>query len=119
MVWADVWSDSCRSNVWLVLKLIHVIFHIYNFNISIEYGTLKPQNFTGAKDMDTAIFQAGKRKIKSKPHHHHTHKDNESETTTNNTSTLKNDPIVAPTQVRLADLKIFERIEANDCFVAS
>eukprot|EP00597_Dinobryon_sp_UTEXLB2267_P004606 CAMPEP_0170065186 /NCGR_PEP_ID=MMETSP0019_2-20121128/5366_1 /TAXON_ID=98059 /ORGANISM="Dinobryon sp., Strain UTEXLB2267" /LENGTH=306 /DNA_ID=CAMNT_0010271989 /DNA_START=152 /DNA_END=1072 /DNA_ORIENTATION=+ len=31
-----------------------------------EYGSLKPENFAGAKDMDTAIFQANKRKIK--PH---------------------------------------------------
>lgn len=29
-----------------------------------EYGSLKPENFAGAKDMDTAIFQAGKRKKK-------------------------------------------------------
>eukprot|EP01037_Dinobryon_pediforme_P013296 gene13296-13408_t len=29
-----------------------------------EYGSLKPENFAGAKDMDTAIFQANKRKIK-------------------------------------------------------
>lgn len=27
-----------------------------------EYGTLKPANFDGAKDMDTALFQAGKKK---------------------------------------------------------
>ena len=27
-----------------------------------EYGSLKPENFAGAKDMDTAIFQAGKKK---------------------------------------------------------
>jgi hypothetical protein len=32
-----------------------------------EYGTLKPANFEGAKDMDTALFQAGKKKeIKKK-----------------------------------------------------
>jgi glycerol uptake facilitator-like aquaporin len=31
-----------------------------------EYGTLKPENFAGAKDMDTAIFQAGKAKRKVK-----------------------------------------------------
>ena len=33
-----------------------------------EYGSLKPENFAGAKDMDTAIFQAGKakRKLKNK-----------------------------------------------------
>jgi hypothetical protein len=29
-----------------------------------EYGSLKPENFAGAKDMDTALFQAGKRKKK-------------------------------------------------------
>eukprot|EP01038_Epipyxis_sp_PR26KG_P006687 gene6687-9171_t len=34
--------------------------------IFYEYGSLKPENFAGAKDMDTAIFQAGKRKIKPK-----------------------------------------------------
>lgn len=27
-----------------------------------EYGSLKPENFAGARDMDTAIFDAGKRK---------------------------------------------------------
>jgi len=27
-----------------------------------EYGSLKPENFAGAKDMDTAIFQAGRKK---------------------------------------------------------
>jgi len=32
----------------------------------VEYGTLKPENFAGAKDMDTAIFQAGKAKRKVK-----------------------------------------------------
>jgi glycerol uptake facilitator-like aquaporin len=30
--------------------------------VTLEYGSLKPENFAGAKDMDTAIFQAGKRK---------------------------------------------------------
>lgn len=34
----------------------------------IEYGSLKPENFAGAKDMDTAIFQAGKRKKGKKGH---------------------------------------------------
>jgi len=29
-----------------------------------EYGTLKPANFEGAKDMDTALFQAGKKVVK-------------------------------------------------------
>lgn len=29
---------------------------------SLEYGSLKPAEFAGAKDMDTAIFQAGKAK---------------------------------------------------------
>eukprot|EP01031_Cornospumella_fuschlensis_P037464 gene37464-45497_t len=29
-----------------------------------EYGSLKPENFAGAKDMDTALFQANKRKKK-------------------------------------------------------
>lgn len=27
-----------------------------------EYGSLKPANFAGARDMDTALFEAGKRK---------------------------------------------------------
>ena len=32
-----------------------------------EYGSLKPENFAGARDMDTAIFEAAKkRKIKKK-----------------------------------------------------
>ena len=31
-----------------------------------EYGTLKPANFEGAKDMDTALFQAGKTLKKKK-----------------------------------------------------
>eukprot|EP00595_Chromulina_sp_UTEXLB2642_P000355 CAMPEP_0196762586 /NCGR_PEP_ID=MMETSP1095-20130614/2313_1 /TAXON_ID=96789 ORGANISM="Chromulina nebulosa, Strain UTEXLB2642" /NCGR_SAMPLE_ID=MMETSP1095 /ASSEMBLY_ACC=CAM_ASM_000446 /LENGTH=305 /DNA_ID=CAMNT_0042113879 /DNA_START=210 /DNA_END=1127 /DNA_ORIENTATION=+ len=34
--------------------------------IIYEYVSLKPENFQGAKDMDTSIFQAGKRKIKQK-----------------------------------------------------
>lgn len=34
--------------------------------ILYEYASLKPENFAGAKDMDTAIFQAGKRKIHNK-----------------------------------------------------
>ena len=29
-----------------------------------EYGTLKPRNFIGGKDMDSAIFEAGKKKSK-------------------------------------------------------
>lgn len=31
-----------------------------------EYGTLKPKNFTGSKDMDSAIFEAGKKKTVKK-----------------------------------------------------
>jgi hypothetical protein len=36
-----------------------------------EYGSLKPENFAGAKDMDTAIFQAGKKKKPKKRSNSH------------------------------------------------
>ena len=33
------------------------------FTDKIEYGSLKPENFGGAKDMDTAIFQVRSTKL--------------------------------------------------------